>query len=73
MKEELTNTMFTDDSVLFGELEVTSLIKTLIRVHEFRHHNKKPKTIIFPEVFNVDGVSIEYPNEEHRRETNGES
>ena len=59
---ELTRTTITKDEVLFGEQELTNLCWTLIRIFRFKSGNRDPKTIIFPDIKEVGGVKIEFPN-----------
>jgi len=60
MEKELTRTIIKDQKVLFGEQELTNLIRTLIRVYRFRCGNQTPIAIVMPNVTEVDGVEVEF-------------
>jgi len=59
--KELTRTTTQDQKVLFGELEFTRLIITLIRVYRFRNSNQTPIAVVMPDVKEVEGVMVEFP------------
>jgi len=61
MTEELSRTIIQDQKVYFGEAEFTELIRTLTRVYRFRSGNQTPEAIVMPDVVEVDGVKVEFP------------
>lgn len=60
-EKELSRTIIQDQKVYLGEAEFTNLIRTLIRVYRFRSSNQTPEAIVMPDVMEVDGVKVEFP------------
>jgi len=59
--KELPRTTIKDEKVYFGEKEFTNLIRTLIRVYRYRSNNQTPVAIVIPDVTEVEGVKVEFP------------
>ncbi|KKK80538.1 hypothetical protein LCGC14_2822480 [marine sediment metagenome] len=68
MAKELTRTIFIDQKVLFGETELTRLIRTLISVYRFRNRNQNPEVIIIPIIMDVDGIKVEFIKHETKKD-----
>ncbi len=52
-----------------GEKEFTNIIWTMIRAYRFRNSNENPEAIVLPDVKEVNGVKIEYPEVEAEPKT----
>ena len=46
-----------------GELEFTYFIKGFIRAYQYRNKNENPESVVFPTMFEVDGVKVIFPLE----------
>ena len=60
-ERESTRTTIKDQKVIFGEQEFTNLIRTLVRVYRYRSNNQTPIAIVIPDVKEVEGVKVEFP------------
>lgn len=48
-----------NDRFYLGKLELTGLIRTLIRAYRFNNQNKDPEAVVLPYIDEVDGVKVE--------------
>lgn len=50
-----------DNKFYLGEKEFTNIMWVMIRAYRFHNRNQDPEAIVMPEVKEVNGVKIEYP------------
>jgi len=55
------------DKFIMGDMEFTNLVRLMIRFYNIRNNNRKPKVVIMPTIFEVDGVTIQFPSDEDRQ------
>lgn len=53
-------TITQEDSIYFGEQELTNLCWVLIRAYRFKNHNNDPKQIVFPTITKVSNTNVKF-------------
>ena len=56
----MERTTIQDGSIYLGEVELTSVLRQLIRSYRFHYNNQDPKSVVVPLVPNVDGIEVVY-------------
>ncbi len=54
------HTKIEGDTLYFGDVEFTTLMKRFIAGYKFRNDNKSPKRVLLPNIHLIDGVAIEF-------------
>jgi len=56
----MENTRMEKDKVILGEVELSNIVRALVRAYRFKNQNKEPKVVVIPDIKEVDGVKVEF-------------
>ena len=75
-EKELTKSTIKDGRFYLGQLELSLIVRRVIRHYRYHNNNADPESVIIPLIKDVDGVEVEYEQEdvpkmplEHRTRT----
>ena len=74
MANELSTSKIQDNQFHLGQLELSFIVKRVIRHFQYTHNNESPEAVVIPLLKEVDGVKILYEQEtamETRPKTGG--
>ncbi len=54
------HTKIDGDTLYFGDVEFTNLMKRFISGYKFKNDNRRPKRLLLPNIHLIDGVAIEF-------------
>lgn len=63
----MERTTISGDKIRLGDIELTNIMKSLIKGYRFLHGNNSPKSITIPNITKVEDVTIIYEKAEVKR------
>lgn len=56
----MERTTIEGDKIYLGRVELSNLIKNMVRTYKFHNNNKEPETVVIPIIEEVDGITVIY-------------